>query len=437
MRYFDAVAIRARVPWPRMLAALDAMLKDEVAAPLRAHHPIEVPGEPTASLLLMPAWRSGRRLGVKLVTVFPGNARRDERAVSAVYALFDARNGALLALFDGEEITARRTAGASAYAAKRLARADARHLVVVGSGRIARELVDAHRSVRPIERVSLWSRTPEHAQAAAANLAKYGHPVTVVRNLETAVRTADIVCCATLSTAPLVLGAWLPPGVHLDLVGAFRSHMRETDDAAIARADIVVVDNRAAALAEGGDIVQAMRNGALGEAAICADLADLARGAHPGRTRADEVTVFKSVGFALEDLAAAEAVFDGLPLESERGSRKEGAGSRADAEASAAEAEEEDEGGSGVGAESLTDEEGGTEATAAVAMGGGGGEGEKEGCCCWPHGDATPSIDDVEGSASKAPPPVADAPVDAPPPPPPPPRSSSSAAQGEIGARPE
>jgi ornithine cyclodeaminase len=230
--------------------------------------------------------------------------------VGAVYALFDARNGAPLALFDGEEITARRTAGASAYAASRLARADARHLVLVGSGRLARGLVEAHALVRPIERVSLWSRTPEHARATAAAMQAEGLPVTAIRDLEGAVRSADIVCCATLSTVPLVLGAWLAPGVHLDLIGAFKANMRETDGAAIARADVLVVDHRAAALAEGGDIVQAIAGGEIRPESIAADLADLARGRHPGRTRADEITVFKSVGFALEDLAAAEAVFD-------------------------------------------------------------------------------------------------------------------------------
>jgi alanine dehydrogenase len=310
MRYFDAATIRAQLPWPRMLAALDTMLKRAVAAPLRTAHPIDVPGEPTASLLLMPAWRTGGRMGVKLVTVFPGNAARNERAVGAVYALFDASNGTPLALFDGEEITARRTAGASAYAASRLARADARHLVLVGSGRLARSLVEAHALVRPIERVSLWSRTPERARAAAAAMRKDGLPVTATGDLEGAVRSADIVCCATLSTVPLVRGAWLAPGMHLDLVGAFKASMRETDGAAIARADLLVVDHRDAALAEGGDIVQAIAEGEIRPGSITADLADLARGRHPGRTRADEISVFKSVGFALEDLAAAEAVYD-------------------------------------------------------------------------------------------------------------------------------
>ena len=308
--FFDAAAIRSRLPWPRMLAALHAMLHDAVSAPLRANHPIAVPGEPTATLLLMPAWRAGRRLGVKLVTVYPGNAARNERAVGAIYVLFDASNGKPLAMFDGEEITTRRTAGASAYAADRLARTTARHLTLIGSGRVARSLVEAHMQVRPIERVSLWGRTAQHALAAAAAMAADGLPVTAVHDLERAVRDADIVSCATLSTEALVRGAWLRSGTHLDLVGAFTAKMRETDDAAIARADLIVVDTRTAALAEGGDIVAAIASGAIDASAVAAELADLARGVHPGRTRDDDVTVFKSVGFALEDLAAAEAVFD-------------------------------------------------------------------------------------------------------------------------------
>src|SRR6266536_64100 len=310
VRYFDAATIRACLPWPRMLAALDAMLKEDVAAPLRANHAIDVPAGPPATLLLMPAWRTGKRIGVKLVTVFPGNRDRGERAVNAVYALFDATNGVPLALFDGDEITARRTAGASAYAARFLARRDAKHLVMVGAGRQARGLIESHCHVRPIERVSLWSRTPAHAEAAGRGMRKDGLPVAAVPDLETVVRSADIVCCATLATAPLVQGKWLAPGVHLDLVGAFRPEMRETDDAAIARADVIVVDDRPGALAEGGDLVQALASGAIGADRIVATLGDFAHGLHRGRTRDDEVTVFKSVGFALEDIAAAEAVLD-------------------------------------------------------------------------------------------------------------------------------
>jgi ornithine cyclodeaminase/alanine dehydrogenase-like protein (mu-crystallin family) len=310
MRYFDAATIRARLPWPRMREALAAMLVADVAAPLRTHHALDVPGAPQAALLLMPAWRSGRRLGVKIVTVFPGNRERGQRAVSAVYALFDASSGEPLSLFDGEEITARRTAGASALAASFLARRDARHLVMVGAGRQARGLVEAHADVRPIERVSLWSRTHAHADAAAREMTRPGLAVTAVRDLEAAVRAADVVSCATLATEPLVRGEWLAPGTHVDLVGAFRATMRETDDAAIARADVIVVDHRTAALVEGGDLVAALASGAIAPAAIAADLAELSCGTHPGRTADRQITVFKSVGFALEDLAAAEAVYD-------------------------------------------------------------------------------------------------------------------------------
>ena len=310
MQFFDAEAIRARLSWPRMLEALEEALRAEVETPLRAHHSIAVPGEPSATLLAMPAWRSGRRLGVKLVTVFPGNADRGKRSVAAIYVLFDARDGTPIALLDGEELTARRTASASAYAASKLARRDARRLVMVGAGRMSRPLIEAHRHVRPIERIDIWSRTIEPARASAAACASEGLAAQAVTDLDAALGEADIVSCATLATAPLVRGEWLRTGAHLDLVGAFRRDMRESDDHAMRRADLIVVDDRTAALAEGGDVVQAIASGAIVREKIAAELRDLARGAHPGRTHDNEITVFKSVGFALEDLAAAEAVVD-------------------------------------------------------------------------------------------------------------------------------
>lgn len=308
MQIFDAEAIRARLPWPRLLAALDEALRAEVHAPLRVNHAIDVPGLPEASLLMMPAWRTGRHVGVKLVTVFPGNATRGERSVAAVYVLFDAINGTPLATLDGEELTARRTAAASAYAAIKLARRDARHLVMVGAGRQSRGLIDAHSHVRPIDRITIWSRTFAHAQQTADDCARDGIPARATADLEAAVADADIVSCATLSTAPLVLGRWLKPGTHVDLVGAYKRTMRETDDEAMRRADVIVVDSRDGALAEGGDVMEAIASGAICVEDVAAELRDFARGAHPGRTRDDQITVFKSVGFALEDLAAAEAV---------------------------------------------------------------------------------------------------------------------------------
>src|SRR5215471_18480617 len=197
MQFFDAEAIRTRLSWRRMLEALEEALRAEVEAPLRAHHSIAVPGQPSATLLAMPAWRSGRRIGVKLVTVFPGNADRGKRSVAAIYALFDARDGTPIALLDGEELTARRTAAASAYAASKLARPHARRLLMVGAGRMSRPLIDAHRHVRPIERIDIWSRTLAHARATASACAKDGIPAQAIAELETGVREADIVSCAT------------------------------------------------------------------------------------------------------------------------------------------------------------------------------------------------------------------------------------------------
>ena len=307
MQFLDAEAIREHLPWPAVIAALDEALRADVRAPLRSSYSIDVRGGPAATLLTMPAWRSGRAIGVKLVTVFPGNADAGKRAVAAVYALFDANDGVPIALLDGEELTARRTAGASAYAAMRLARRDARHFVAVGAGRVARALIDAYCSIRPLRRVDIWSRTPAHAQATTDECVRAGIPAWCCSDLEAAVAAADVVSCATLSTVPLVLGGWIKPGVHLDLVGAFRKDMRETDDAAMRRADLIVVDDRTAALTEGGDLVQAIASGAIDERTIAAELRDFARGVHPGRTRDEQITVFKSVGFALEDLAAAEA----------------------------------------------------------------------------------------------------------------------------------
>jgi alanine dehydrogenase len=308
MQFLDAATIRARLPWPRMLAALDEALRGAVHAPLRINHAIDVPTLPMGSLLLMPAWRTGRHIGVKLVTVFPGNAARGGRSVAAIYVLFDANTGEPLATLDGEELTARRTAGASAYAADRLARHDAHRLLMVGAGRQCRGLIDAHRHVRPIDEVVIWSRTQAHAKRTAEDCMRDGIPARAVADLEAAVADADVVSCATLSTSPLVLGRWLVPGTHVDLVGAYRRDMRETDDEVMLRADLIAVDDRQAALAEGGDVVQAIASGAIDARKVAAELRDFARGTHPGRTRDDQVTVFKSVGFALEDLAAAEAV---------------------------------------------------------------------------------------------------------------------------------
>jgi ornithine cyclodeaminase len=297
MRMIHAEALRAALPWPALEEALAAMFRQGCAAPLRHRHALPADG----TLLLMPAWNAAFS-GVKVVHVLPANAAQGLPAVQASYLLSDAATGQALALLDGGELTDRRTAAASTLAGRFLARPDSRRLLVLGSGKVAAALAEAWCARFPIEEAAIWSRNPDHAARLAARLAAQGLPARAAASPDP--RGFDIVSAATLAEAPLIRGAEVAPGTHVDLVGAFRPGMREADSALLARASLAV-DTRAGALAEAGDIVQAIAEGAITEAHVAADLAELCRGAHPGRRRAEEITVFKSVGWAGEDLAAA------------------------------------------------------------------------------------------------------------------------------------
>ncbi|MTI46098.1 ornithine cyclodeaminase [Roseibium hamelinense] len=293
------------LPFPGLIDALADMFKTGCDMPVRHHHDMKVPGEPDATMLLMPAWVPGTYAGVKIAYVVPGNSARSLPAVSASYMLSDAATGAPLALVDGGELTARRTAAASALASRYLARPDARRLLIVGTGRLSINLAGAHAAARPIETVQVWGRSLEKAQAVAdAVTAAFGIKASAVSDLEGACAEADIISAATLSQDPLIKGAWLQPGTHVDLVGAFKPSMRESDDEAVQRAT-VFVDTRDGCTKEGGDIVQPLQSGVLKPGDIAADLYELTRGTHPGRKAPDEITLFKSVGAALEDLAGA------------------------------------------------------------------------------------------------------------------------------------
>ena len=295
--------LRRHLGCDALVPALRAAFAAEFVAPVRHAHRTSLDGAST--LLLMPVWQADRRLGVKLVTVTPGNRASGRRTVNALFVLFDNGSGEPIALMDGEELTLARTAAASALASTYLSREDSRTLVMVGTGALAPRMAWAHASVRHFERILVWGRDPAKAAATADELTRAGCAATVATDLEAAVREADVVSCATTSREPLVYGDWVRPGTHVDLVGAFRPDMREADDALIARAT-VVVDTFAGALAEAGDLVQALGAGAILRAQVVAEMADLARGRHPGRTGADEITLFKSVGCAIEDLTAAD-----------------------------------------------------------------------------------------------------------------------------------
>jgi len=297
MLQLDKAEIAAQLPWPALVEALRTMFVTGCQAPLRHAHPLPADG----TLLLMPAV-SATHSGVKIVHVAPGNRARSEPAVNAVYLLSDAVTGVPIALLDGGELTDRRTAAASVLAARYLARPEAKRLLVLGAGKVATALAEAYAASFPLEEIAIWSRRPEQARSLAARLAAHGVPARAVANPDPA--GFDIVSAATLSREPLIHGAALSPGTHVDLVGAFRPDMRETDGAALARA-LCVVDTRAGGLAEAGDVVQAIAEGHIAATDIAADLSDLCRGRHPGRTCAEQITLFKSVGWAGEDLAAA------------------------------------------------------------------------------------------------------------------------------------
>ena len=311
VRTATAAQVEELLDYPSLVERLRTAFTGDIEAPLRHHHALPTADGADAIMLLKPVWRPGGPVAVKIVNIFSGNAARGLPSVLGTVLLFDGETGAPRAVIDGQALTVRRTAAASALAADYLARRDARRLVVVGTGQLAPALAEAHAAVRPIDQVEVWGRSPEKARATAALLSEAGLAARSVSDLAAAVGAADIVTCATLTKEPLVHGAWLGDGTHLDLVGGFTPEMREADDDAVRRA-AVFVDTREGALAEAGDIIQPIAAGVISEGDVAGDLADLCRGAHLGRRDDSQVTLFKSVGTALEDLAAAELVVERL-----------------------------------------------------------------------------------------------------------------------------
>jgi ornithine cyclodeaminase/alanine dehydrogenase-like protein (mu-crystallin family) len=314
MQVFDTATTRNALPLKRLLPALREMFVAECTVPQRHVHELHAPNGERLTSLLMPAWLEGRYYGIKTINIASGNAARGLPGLHATYVLFDAVTGAPLALMDGNEITARRTAAASALAAAYLSRADAAHLLVVGAGRVARLLPEVYRAVRPITRVTVWARMRERSEALAAVLRDEGHHAVAADDLQSAVRGADIVTCATPSAAPLIQGAWLPSDSHLDLIGSFTPAMREADDACFADAAIYVDTEEA--LQKSGDLIGPLRRGVFSASEVRGTLASLSRQDAGDfqrgckKQRQPQRTVFKSVGTALEDLAAAMLVWE-------------------------------------------------------------------------------------------------------------------------------
>jgi alanine dehydrogenase len=328
MRVVSAAEIDAALSFPALIEALRRAFAAKLIAPERHHHIIGRGKETTGTLLLMPAWASAAGepsfLATKLATVFPGNAARGRPSVYATVILLDGGTGEPLATMDGTRLTLWRTAASSALAASYLARPDASRLVMVGAGALAPFLIRAHCAVRPIREVVIWNHNGARAgEIAKLMMAQHGFEgaaqpdakpetprIAVADDLEAACRAADIVSCATMARAPVVQGDWLAAGAHLDLVGAYNLEMREADDQALRRARVFI--DTPAALTEGGDVAVALRDGAIDAAQVRGDLAGLVAGSVEGRSGPSDITLFKSIGTAIEDLAAAVAVWEAL-----------------------------------------------------------------------------------------------------------------------------
>ena len=316
MFMISADAVDRALTFGGLVETLRIAFREGAVQPVRHHHTVERPDGAASTLLLMPAWTdfnaagtsAGGHIGVKVVTVSPDNNEIAKPAVMGLYLLLDGKTGEPQALIDGQRLTQWRTACASALAASYLAREDASQLLIIGAGALAPFLAKAHSAVRPIRQIRIWNRTFANAEKVAASLTTEGIDAEAVDNLDRALGEADIISSATITTTPLVKGALVKPGAHVDLVGGFAPGMRESDDAAVRRAH-VYVDTRAGATKEAGDIVQPLASGVLKMDDIVADLHELARGQKKGRGSPNEITLFKSVGAALEDLAAGIEVF--------------------------------------------------------------------------------------------------------------------------------
>lgn len=291
-----------------MAEALADLARGNVYLPLRM---VIMPPDAAGDMALMPSYRSGERpaYGVKVVCVFPENAARGLDSHQGSVMLFSAETGQLLALLNASSITAIRTAAVSGVATKLLAREDAGELAIVGSGVQARAHIEAMACVRPIKRAKVASRTFEHAQSFAREFSqRYPFPIEPVDNVEAAVRDAELIVTATTAREPILEREWISPGAHLNVVGSSIPTTREVDSATMAAASLFV-DRRESTVNEGGDYLFALREGAIAADHIKAEIGELLIGEHPGRISPHEITLFKSLGLAIEDLASADYLY--------------------------------------------------------------------------------------------------------------------------------
>lgn len=308
MLFFTDEQVRKALDYEQLIDALRSIFQSDYTMPLRHHHFYKSKAGEDNALILMPVWNE-RFMGVKQVVVAPNNHTVDLPAIFAQYTLMDTQTGEPLAQMNAAELTSRRTACTSALAASYLARKDVKHLLIVGGGKVARHLAQAHSQVRAYTKISVWMRNPEKMEAFVQELQVAGYPAEAVDDLEAVSRDADVISCATLSKTAIIKGEWVKSGTHLDLIGSHKPDTREVDDEAIAKSTIFV-DSRMGALHETGELAIPIASGILKDEDVRADIAELTKNEHIGRQSEQEVTLFKSAGLAVEDLAAALLVYE-------------------------------------------------------------------------------------------------------------------------------
>ena len=306
MKHYTANWIHSNLDFPTLIKALRDGFRREYLVPDRMHINYDSGGEEN-TLLLMPAIATERVMGVKVVNVAPDNARLSLPSIQGIYYLANARTGVPIATFDARAITNWRTAAASALASSYLSRSNASRLLMIGTGGLAPFLIDAHAAIRPMESLTVYGRDYRKAEQLAASKKQSFSESLATEDLAVAAAEADIISVATLSENPLIHGDWLKPGQHIDLVGSFKPNMREADDQVIKKSRIFM-DSRSTASKESGDLAIPLKNGIIDESDLLGDLFGLCQGKVEGRQSEKEITLFKSVGHALEDLVAAQVI---------------------------------------------------------------------------------------------------------------------------------
>jgi ornithine cyclodeaminase/alanine dehydrogenase-like protein (mu-crystallin family) len=308
MSSIPAEVIDKALTFPKLVNALEVAFTENIIVPPRLHFDMKNPkASRETTLLMMPAWQAGDVAGIKIVTVAPENSQKNLPSIQGTYLLLDVDSGSIKAMMDAPSLTAKRTAAASALASRFISREDSKTLLIIGTGTLAPHLIAAHVSVRPITQIFVWGRNKKSAENVCEAVGHLNIPCIPADDLQAHVKKADIISCATLSTEPLVFGEWLQEGQHLDMVGAYRPDMREMDDACLTRST-VFVDNFEGAMRETGDIAIPLAKGVITTADLKADLFSLCRKEYIFNREQSDITVFKSVGHALEDLAAAKLV---------------------------------------------------------------------------------------------------------------------------------